>query len=169
MSLVLIQAQVLSASASSVTFSATPQTFKTLKLVISARNDNSGFSQNLYLQFNGSAAANYSWRLLYGYSGTAGSQSGSAQTSMQVGVQTGAGATASTFDSTVIDIPNYAGSMSKAVSADNVSENNSSTLYQDNLVAGLWSNTAAIASITLFPGTSASIVAGSSFYLYGLS
>jgi hypothetical protein len=46
-------------------------------------------------------------------------------------------------------IPNYAGSSNKSVSIDAVTENNA-TAAEANLVAGLWSSTAAITSITLY-------------------
>jgi len=75
-------------------------------------------------------------------------------------------ATANTFGNTEVYIPNYAGSTNKSLSADGVNENNATEAYAD-LGAGLWSNTAAITSITLTPN-SGNFVQYSTATLYGI-
>ena len=76
------------------------------------------------------------------------------------------GATANTFASSDLYIPNYAGSTYKSFSIETVQEANQAEVYM-NMIAGLWSNTAAIDSITLTP-YSYSIAQYSTAYLYGI-
>jgi hypothetical protein len=158
---VLLERIELNASAASVTFSNIPQTgYTDLKIVASARNTSSG--NYFAVSFNGSTAS-FSSRYLYWEnttvnSGTLAQYGGRINTSST---------TASTFASTEIYIPNYAGSTNKSYSSDSASENNAAAAA-GSLIAGLWSNTAAITSITLTPD-SASFDTNSTFSLYGLA
>lgn len=159
----LITSQTLVSTAGSITFSSIPQTYTDLLIVISARGNYAGVNDDMVLSFNGSSSS-HSWRILYGQ-GTGGfSTSGSS--SGRYATTTGANATSSTFGSSQIYIPNYAGSTNKSVSSDSVAENNATGTFME-INAGLWANTAAITSITIAdsPGTAFQI--GSSFYLYG--
>ena len=167
MSLVLIQAQVLSASAPSVTFSAIPQTFKMLKLVVSARSAYGGAFDVLPLWFNGSGGTAYSDRRLEGdgSAATSGSRAGSAV--CYVAAAPSASITANTFGNVQIDIPDYAGGAYKAVSADGTAENNATSVNL-SITAALWASTAPITSLTLGANIGP-FIAGSTFYLYGLS
>ena len=87
---------------------------------------------------------------------------------MYLGNGVGGTATANTFGNMEIYIPNYAGSSNKSVSVNQVGEDNAATAYA-TLLAGLWSNTAAITSIKLTPFSGgASFVQYSTAYLYGV-
>jgi hypothetical protein len=78
----------------------------------------------------------------------------------------GVGTTANTFGSGDFYIPNYTSANYKSVSYDVTEENNATQSYSQ-LGAGLWSNTAAITSITL---TAVPTFAQySTFYLYGVA
>jgi hypothetical protein len=57
--------------------------------------------------------------------------------------------TANTFGNVAIYIPNYTSSNNKSISVDGVGENNATTAFAD-LYAGLWANSSAITSITLY-------------------
>ena len=166
MPMTLISRTTLTTTAASVTFNSIPQTFQTLKLVISARTENtaSGPNDNIQLNFNRSSS-NLSARQLYGTGTSAGS--GTLGTQIYAGyVPSSLNATANTFGSSEITIPNYSGATNKPVSVDGVSESNIAGMYQD-IDAGLWSNTSAITSITIV--TTYSIASGSTFSLYGVS
>jgi hypothetical protein len=164
----LISSQTLGSAAASVTFSSIPSTYTDLKLVVSARSSFSS-GEGILMQFNGSSAANYTYRQLYGGGSSAGSYTpGTAQTSCLVGTMGGTNFTASTFDSVEIYVPNYTSGNNKSFSVDSVAENNSATVNQIDLIAGLWSQTAAITSISLFSYNAANFVINSSFYLYGV-
>ena len=161
----LIAAQTLTSASASVTFSSIPQTFTDLKLVMSERDNRSGTSVNdVLINFNGSSS-NLSDRRLYGNGSATGSDTA---TTGRIGVGDSATATTNTFGSFEVYIPNYTSSNNKSYSADAVSEDNA-TLAFAQLTAGLWSITSAITSITITPANSASWIAGSSFYLYGIS
>jgi hypothetical protein len=151
-----------SGGASSAVFSSIPNTFTDLQLLCSTRNSTSA-TQDLKLTFNGSSS---SYNEIYLIGTGSGTGSGS-QTYAQVGITPGSSVTASTFTNTSIYIPNYAGSNYKSISNDDVMENNATLGYQW-LSANLWSNTAAITSITLIPA-SGNFVQYSTFYLYGIS
>ena len=150
-----------SGGASSVTFSSIPSTYTDLLVTCSVRMNAS--SSPFYLYFNASTS-NYTDKRLTG-NGTAASSSSSS--SARVGNYNGTDTTANTFSSHSIYIPNYASSNYKSVSVDSVSENNATAAFAQ-LLADLWSDTAAITSIKLEEG-SASFVQYSTFYLYGIS
>ena len=144
-----------SGGVASVTFSSIPATYTDLLLKVSARNTTS--SEIFEFGFNG-VTTNQSSIYLNG--------SGSAATSATYTLYNRSNpstSTASTFSNSEIYIPNYAGSTNKSVSIDGANENNATTIYM-NIVAGLWSSTAAITSITC----TAPFAQYSTFYLYGI-
>jgi hypothetical protein len=153
-----------SGGASSIDFTSIPSTYTDLCIKASLRTAQSGTAdpiQSLLIQFNGTTT-NYSYRLLQGYNNTVASYNG---TSRYFGDATNSDATASTFGNLEIYIPNYAGSTNKSYSADSVTENNG-TKAVANLDAGLWSNTAAITSISISAANN--LVQYSTAYLYGV-
>lgn len=83
-----------------------------------------------------------------------------------VGPAPGTLITASTFNNVEIYIPNYAGSSNKSYSYDAVLENNA-TGARTILGSGLWSNTAAITSISITTD-SGNFVQYSTASLYGI-
>ena len=103
--MVLIQRQVLSSSAASVTFSNIPQNFKTLRLVVSARGSVND-TASLFCRPN-AQTTNLSSRFLQGNGSTTGSGT---TTTARVGSVAGTNVTSSTFGSVEILITNYAGS-----------------------------------------------------------
>jgi hypothetical protein len=147
----------------SITFNSIPQGYTDLKLVISVRA-NSG-TPGVVIELNGSGSS-FTWRYLEGDGASATSVNGSAFG--VVATANSATATASTFASAEIYIPNYASSNYKSISSDSVTENNATTAYAD-FFANLWSNTAAINQVTLKCGTgTGQFVAGSTATLYGV-
>jgi hypothetical protein len=154
-----------SGGASSIDFTSIPATYTDLCLKFSVRTNRATITAELLrVDFNGSSSSQSS-RLLEG-SGT--SVSSFSLSTTQVAVGTTSASTASTFSNGELYIPNYAGSANKSISADSVAENNATTgpLY---LGAGLWSNTAAITSISLTSTISTTIQQYSTATLYGIS
>jgi len=161
---VLLETIQLTQSTSSVTFDNIPQTgYTDLKVVISARTDRASVTDDVKVSFNG-VTTNLSMRTLFGNGATASS----ASDTVIYGWINGNSATANTFSNTEVYIPNYTSSSFKSVSMDAVNENNATTAYTA-LVAGLWSSTAAITSVTLTPYTGPNFVSGSTFSLYGIA
>jgi hypothetical protein len=145
----LIQTVTVGAGgAASIEFTDIPQDGVDLVLLVSARNSDSGTSDNLNLTFN-SSSANLSRITLYGTGSASASQSGS--DGAIIGGITSNGATANTFGNTELRISNYAGATNKSWSSDAVSENNGA-LVRTSITAGLWSQTTAISSISVAGG-----------------
>jgi hypothetical protein len=148
----------------SMAFSSIPSTYTDLCVKISARTNRTNIADSILASLNGSSSS-FSWRLLEGDGGGVYSVTG---TTGLVGVATAASATADTFSNVEFYIPNYAGSTNKSISAEGVMEQNATTSYLD-LIASLWSNTAAINSITLTSSNSANFVQYTTATLYGIS
>jgi hypothetical protein len=158
-----------SGGAANITFSSIPSTFTDLCLVTSARSNVAGtYGTGFYLEFNNSGGTAYDTRALEGYSSSVGSYTTGGFSALNLGAVVGSSQTANTFNNTQVYIPNYASSNNKSTSIDNVQENNSSTAWDNNLSAGLWSNSAAINQIKLTANTG-SFVQYTTAYLYGIS
>jgi hypothetical protein len=151
------------ANASSVTFSGIPQTgYTDLVVKASVRLAGTG-TPGLGIYFNGSTS-NFTARSIYGSGSAAFSFS---DTRPYIVTANTSSQTANTFTNSEFYVPNYASSNFKTTSADSVMENNATEAYAD-LAATLWSQTAAITSITVAPSSS-SFVQNSTFYLYGVA
>jgi hypothetical protein len=160
---ILLERTELNASAASVTFANIPQTgYTDLKLVWSTRTTAASTSGNDIISINGSSSS-FTGRRLYG----SGSSAASDTTTTWAGFNSANNGTASTFGNTEVYFPNYTASSNKSFSIDTVQEQNGTTAYS-GLSAGLWSNTAAITSITLTPD-SGSYAQYSTFSLYGIA
>ena len=162
----LIQAQTLASAAATVTFSSIPATYTDLVLQLSARSTSASAYQNLQIEFNGSAASNYSMTWLLGTGSAASSARQAATTEGWVGDIDAATSTANTFASLEIYIPNYASSNKKPFSSFSVQETNA-TAANIKTQALLWGLTNAITSIRFKPD-GGNLDIGSSFYLYGI-
>ena len=162
----LIQAQTLTSTATSITFSNIPQNYTDLKLVISSRSNRAAIQDTFSVVFNDSASG-YSYRRLYGDGTNPASDSDSGNTGLTTGYTQGGNGTANVFGSLELYIPKYTSSANKSVYSEGTSENNA-TGSSISIVASLWSNAAAITSIKLTPATGATLQIGSTFYLYGV-
>jgi hypothetical protein len=158
-----------SGGAASIDFSSIPSTYTDLALLVSARSvGGSNYGTQLKMVFNNSGGTAYSWRNLEGYDSTAGSNNATSQAYGHGGLFPTANQTASTFGSSNIYIPNYAGSANKSYSAEGIAEKNAATDWIINMVAGLWANTAAINQITLTTLNASNFAQYSTAYLYGI-
>jgi hypothetical protein len=152
-----------SGGAASIEFTSIPATYTDLCLKLSGRTSSTGsIYEWVYIKFN-SSTTGYSYRLLQGNGSSAASYN---NTTQYAGDITDGTATASTFGNYEVYIPNYAGSTNKSFSVDAVTENNGTTAVAD-LVAGLWSNSAAITAVNFTP-RNGSFVQYSTAYLYGV-
>lgn len=159
----LIAKQILSTTAASVSFTGIPGTFSDLSLLATARSNTNGSGVDyFFIRFNG-VSTNLSGRSLYAQN----SSTVVSITFAPYGRLTESTFTANTFASTSIYIPNYAGNTNKSFSVDTAQENNSTAQLID-IVAGLWSSTAAITQVDLVPNVG-SFASGSSFFLYGIN
>jgi hypothetical protein len=156
--------EVGSGGAAEIEFTSIPGTYTDLVVKVCARTDVAAANRTtINFEFNNSTASQ-SMRTLFG-TDTPPPDSAT-YTDLRFSVP-GAGATASTFGNAELYVPNYAGSNNKSVSVDSVNENNSTTAWLIGFWAGLWSNSAAITSITFTPA-SGNFVEYSTATLYGI-
>jgi hypothetical protein len=155
-----------SGGVASVTFSNIPQVYTDLLIKISGRSTRAAqIVDNLLIQVNGSASG-------FTYKNLSGTGSGIGTASYSSGYLSlavpASGATANTFSNIETYIPNYTSASYKVFSTDGTGENNASNSQMD-LNALLWSNTAAITSITaILSDTGSNFVQYSTFTLYGV-
>jgi hypothetical protein len=152
-----------SGGAATIDFTSIPATYTDLCLVSSVRTSRGAYHESLTMTFNG-ASTNRTNRRLYGDGATPNSTS---DTLMYGSQASGSTATASTFGSSTIYIPNYTSSNNKSSSEEGVSENNATNAFAE-LNANLWSSTAVINQITLTPENSGTIQQYSTATLYGI-
>ena len=165
----LISSQTLGGTTASVTFSSIPSTYNDLKLVVSARGDTAAYPVAINLKLNSDTATNYSYTNLLGNSSVTSSTRASSQTVDAIQHVDGASATASTFGSWEIYIPNYNSTGSKPFFGIDVVETNDNTAAHAEIQANahLYRGASGISSITLTPN-SGNFVQYSDFYLYGI-
>lgn len=150
-----------SGGAANIEFTSIPSTYTDLVVLISARS--TGADPNIMIRFN-SSSSNFTQRRLTGDGSSAVSGGSYGEWSAWASASTD---TASTFGNSLIYIPNYNSSTNKAFSSDAVSENNGTTAYM-TLGAELWSNTAAITSVSFIMGSNYNFAQYSTATLYGI-
>ena len=164
-----------SGGASTISFTSIPATFTDLLLLTSVRSSvvssaSAGYQERLNIYFNGTTA-NYSERWMQAEGGTStGSGTdyfGQSGSNGLAGTAVPSDWTANTFNNNQIYISNYTLSSNKSFSVDGVAENNGS-FGSLMLSAGLWSNSAAITSISISLKNTPNMVQYSTAYLYGI-
>jgi len=146
----------------SITFSSIPSTYTHLQIRFSANastNDN-------YMRFNGDTGTNYIWHNLYGDGSSAAAYTpGTGQNKVSAGYGS-TNASNTYMGGAVCDILDYTNTSKNTTtrSLSGYDENGSGYVL---LHSGLWLNTSAITSITIFPG-SGSIKANSKYALFGI-
>jgi hypothetical protein len=160
----LIQAQTLTSTAASVTFSNIPQNYTDLKLMVSSRDTYAGAHLDVFLQLSGITTSVYTYRRVVGNGSTVTSSTGT-DVKAPIAIHTGSTATANSFANYEIYIPNYTSASNKSFSSDIVSEQNATLAYTATYSA-IMANTSAVTSIKIFGETAFAI--GSTFYLYGI-
>ena len=153
-----------SGGAASMAFTSIPATYTDLVVKISGRTNHSGYADGMDLTFN-SNASSYTYKYFQGDGSTVSTGTGSAKVFGRTNAST---STASTFGNTEVYISNYASSNNKSFSIDSVVENNA-TSGDDWLAGNLWSNSAAITSISITPQVGTTFLEYSTAYLYGIS
>ena len=154
---------------SSIDFLNIPQNYTDLVLKISGKSALAGYpGDDLVIRFNSDATTTaYSYRRLTSNGSGTGSENNNSYGFNIGGWATAATATANTFASTEIYIPNYTSGNYKSSSVDSVTENNATTAYTQ-LAANLWNSTTPINSIKIFSANLANIAQYSTVHLYGI-
>jgi hypothetical protein len=149
-----------SGNPNSYTFSSIPATYTDLVLVMSYSHSGNGAST--LLRFNGDTGSNYSDTYLFGTS-SAGSSRDTSISAFRVGAFS-SGTGSSVRRTTIVSLFNYSNSTTYKTGLSRDSQG----ADEVGAAVGLWRNTAAINSITVYIGASATIDTGSTFTLYGI-
>jgi hypothetical protein len=149
-----------SGGSTTIDFTSIPSTYTDLKLVSSLRGDAN--TVDMTHSFN-TLTTNQTQRFLRGN----GAAAASGSDALIYGLQNASTYTATVFTNSELYIANYASSNHKSMSADTVTENNTTTSFA-MLFANLWSATAAINAISLVAGSSGKFVQYSTATLYGI-
>jgi len=148
-----------------IDFDSIASTYTDLCVKISGRDDRGADWTSVYLKLNDSTS-NFTNRHAYGI-GSGGGYSTNYSTGVLLEGENAANSTGSIFSNYEIYIPNYASSNYKCWSVESVTENNSTTSYCE-MVAGLWSNTAAITKVSILLSGTIKFVQYTSATLYGI-
>jgi hypothetical protein len=141
---------------SSVTFTGISQAYTDLVIVV---NGTSSTAMDSYVQVNGDTGSNYSFTRLYGTGSVAASDRGSSQTSIK------AGNFSTSPNANLIHFMNYSNTTTFKTMLPRSGDAGTGSAVIASV--GLWRNTSAITSITLFT-LAANIAVGSTFSLYGI-
>ena len=155
----LISETVLGSSASSVTFSSIPSTYK--DLVVEIVGAYPGADVTTVCTFNGDNGSNYSYTNLIGNGSSSGSGRG---TSTPYIVVSAPGNSSSELSADYLHIMSY--SNTGIYKSTLGRSNRSSSLVR--ATAGLWRATAAISSVSFYHYGGVNIAAGSTFRLWGV-
>ena len=166
--LVKIQTVTVGTAVATIDFTSIPQTYTDLKIVLSVRSDrNTGTQSDFQLRFN-SNTSNYSRNFVQGNGSSTSSGLDSGASFGLIGTSVQDTDTASVFGSAEVYIPNYTSANFKSWSSDSVRENNATSGSQI-LVNGMWSDTAAITSVTFYVESNTQLFKQySSATLYGI-
>ena len=153
---VAIAEQTLGSAASSVTFSSIPGTYTDLVLVM---NGVMNYANSYFVMYyNGdSTLSNYSSNAIYGNGTSALAESNGY-------IKLGFSNNATTPITAIINIQNYSNTTTYKTNLIRFSN----TANQTSTGVGLWRNTAAINSITIYSYYGGTFNAGSTFSLYGI-
>jgi hypothetical protein len=161
----LISTQVLSSSASTVTFSSIPQDYKHLQIRMVTRSTRSNNIAGFGIRFNSDSGTNYDLHSLSG-DGSSVTSFASNNLSFVSLSQTAATSTASSFGATVSDILDYTNTSKNKTVRSLLGYATTTNLIA--LRSGLWRNTAAISAMEIYDTTSNNFLTGSRFSLYGI-
>lgn len=164
-----IYTQTASGSAQTITFNNIPQFYTDLKLVLSMRTSNANTHDYVQMRFNGvNTGTLYSDTRLEANGSTAFATRDTNTNEMYFAFSAaGATATANTFSSAEVYIPNYTSSNFKQAVMDYANENNTAGITYIGLTSGLFRSTNAIQSMSITSGNGI-FTANSTFSLYGI-
>lgn len=154
-------------TASSITFSSIPSTYKHLQIRFIGRTNRADIDDTLQIRINGATSASYAEHALTGNGSTAYSGGSGSTSTVFIGRLAAANATSNVFGTGVIDILDYTDTNKNRTmrSLTGIDNNGGGWI---SLFSGLYTSTTAISSITLYMGYGTAFVTGTQFALYGI-
>ena len=163
----LIESQVLSSAAASVTFSSIPQTYKHLQIRMVVRSTGGG-NPRVLTRLNSDSGANYASHNLYGDGSTVGSEGNASQTGNKIYFVPNESQPAGAFGAAVYDLLDYTNTNKNTTARIFAGAGGLTTVLQDvGLHSFLWNNTAAVNTI-LLSADGQTFAADTRFSLYGV-
>lgn len=150
--------------ASSISFTSIPSTYQHLQLRIMARTNDSAAAADWLIQFNSDGGNNYARHYLRGDGSSASASANATTGAMYAGTIAGNTAGSSIFGVLIIDILDYKDTNKNTTMRSLGGVDSNSVQGFVGLWSGLWMNTAAVSTITLFGTT----VQHSQVALYGI-
>jgi|APGre2960657373_1045057.scaffolds.fasta_scaffold17047_4 hypothetical protein len=148
-----------------ISFTGISSSYTDLLILLSVRTSRSAVHESLLMSFNGENTNRSNIRM---YATGSGALQYTSDTLMYGGQGTGATATASGFSNSMMYITSYTKADIKPSNEDACTENNAAGALM-TFNGNLWSNNAAITSITLTPENGGTVQEHSTAYLYGIS
>ncbi len=158
----LISTQVLTGTATQVTFSSIPSTYKHLQLRFAGSTTTNGFT--LQFQFNG-ATSGYSWHILSRYQSSGYAEASSSTNAIRM--SNSFNGLSSVASAAIMDIYDYADVNKYKTAKIIYGSNNTGNTELAMLASGLYQSTSAISSIVAL-ANSGSFAIGSRFSIYGV-
>ncbi len=168
----LISETTLTATATSVTFSAIPQIFRHLMVVCQARTDAAAETDLVLLRFNSDTGNNYDIQALAVNNATLTGAVARANSSIGIGRTEAANSRASNFSPTQFWVYGYSRTDAEKWAiglAANFGDVSADADLREEYRSGRWRNTTAISSMTILPSAGPNFVSGSRFQLYGVN
>jgi hypothetical protein len=158
---------VPSGGAASVTLSGIPTGYKHLQLRVIGRTNRANVEDGLYIRFNGDTSGSYNAHVLRGNGTNASSFLATTTTDTKIESygMPGNSATSGIFGAAVMDLLDYTDTNKKKVTRMLTGDDRNGSGWIE-LNSGLWNNTSAVTSITLF--AIGSWLEYSQFALYGV-
>jgi hypothetical protein len=163
----LISSQILAGAVATVTFSAIPQIYNQLKVIMSGRTSDAATASNIRMQLNGDTGANYTSQYINASNAGVAANSFASNVSFVPAFFMSNTAAANYASSTEILFPSY---KNTTFFKTFISSNSYSTaaLPNSSQHSGSWANTSAITSISFFSQGGGNFMIGSEFELYGI-
>jgi len=161
----------LTGSASSISFTSIPATYKNLLLLVTARSIAGAATDTLLLRLNNDTGANYDWITLQAINTTVSASNVIGASSMQVGTIVGSSGTVAFASEYAIILPGYShssGFQHGVISEGGARDASAAASMSIRRFHGWWRNAAAINRIDIFPGTGPNFIADTLAYLYGI-
>lgn len=168
----LLETQVLTSAAASVTFSSLSTyaaDYQHLQIRIAVRASGSANFENLFMRLNSDTGSNYARHVLIGNGSSVSSSASSSQSTINLGpVPAGNAQASGIFGAAVIDILDPYETKNKTIRTlfGKHSPTGGETFV--GLSSGLWMNTTSLTTVLLYPEFAAGFLTGSRFSLYGI-
>ena len=168
----LLETQVLTSSAASVTFTGlgSYSDYKHLQIRAVARSNRPAAVSSLVLfRLNSDTGSNYAWHELIGSGSSVSSDAGTSTTSMAYLWRiAGPNADADAYGAMVGDLLDFSDTNKYSTFRLLQGSIHGASQVEIGLGSGLWMNTAAVTSIDIIEGFSSTFTIGSRFSLYGI-